>query len=64
MAKWINVLQTTAFTNPLLCEKTGALATVKPDLTVGRPAGRQAGRPLGRGKCCTVRNFNSAYLTF
>ena len=49
MALWINVLRNNGFVNPmrlpLLCEKTGALAIVKPGLTAGRQAGRQAGRP-------------------
>ena len=47
MAQWIKVLWNNGFINPtqlpLLCEKTGALAIVKPGLT----AGRQAGRPGG-----------------
>ena len=60
MAQWINVLQNNGFINPtrlpLLCEKTGALATLEPGLTAGSLAGRQAvwqagrqfGRPAGR----------------
>ena len=43
MAQWINVLQNNSFVNPmqlpLLCEKTGDLAIVEPDLMAGRPAG-------------------------
>ena len=45
MAQWINVLRNNGFVNPtqlmLLCEKTGALAIVEPDLTAG---GRLGGR--------------------
>ena len=43
MAQWLNVLRNNSFVNPtqlpLLCEKTGALAIVEPDLTAGRPGG-------------------------
>ena len=50
MAQWINVLWNNGFVNPtrspLLCEKTGALAIVKPGLMAGRPLDWQAGRPL------------------
>ena len=60
MAQWINVLRNNDFVNPmrlpLMCEKTGALAIVEPGLT--------AGRPLGRQKCCKVKNLNFVYLTF
>ena len=48
MAQWIKVLRNNNFVNltrlPLLCEKTGALAIVKPVLG---QAGQQAGRPAG-----------------
>ena len=48
MVQWMNVLQNNGFLNPtwlpLLCEKTGALATVEPGLTAGRQAVRQSGR--------------------
>ena len=39
MAQWINVLWNNSFI-PILCEKTGALAIVKPGLTAGQQAGR------------------------
>ena len=43
MAQWINVLWNNSFVNlmqlSLMCEKTGALATVEPGLTAGRLAG-------------------------
>ena len=42
-----------------MCEKTGALAIVKPGLMAGRQAGSPAGRPI----CCKVGNLNSVYLT-
>ena len=52
MAQWINVLWNNGFINPtplpLLCERTGALAIVEPDLTAGRPAVWQVGRLAGR----------------
>ena len=45
MVQWINILWNNGFVNPtrlpLLCEKTGALAIVEPDLTAGRQAIRQ-----------------------
>ena len=64
MAQWINVLRNNDFVNPsrlpLLCEKTGALAIVESGLTTGR----QAGRPLGRRKCCKVRKFKFCIFDF
>ena len=46
MAQWINILWNNSFVTPtqlpLLCEKTGAIAIVEPDLTAGRHAGWQA----------------------
>ena len=60
MAQWINVFRNNGFVNltrlPLLCEKTRALAIVKPGLMAGRQAGGlaggraggQAGRQAGR----------------
>ena len=45
MVRWINVLRNNGLVNPtrllLLCEKTGALAIVKPGLMAGRQAVRQ-----------------------
>ena len=45
MAQWINVFRNNSFVNPtqlpLLCEKTGALAIVKPGLRAGREAVKQ-----------------------
>ena len=45
MAQSINVLRNNGFVNPmqlpLLCEKTGALAIVEPDLMAGWQAVRQ-----------------------
>ena len=64
MAQWINILRNNDFVNPtrlpLLCEKTGALAIVEPGLT----GGRQAGRLLGRRKCCKVRKFKFCIFDF
>ena len=64
MAQWINVLRNNDFVNPmrlpLLCENTRALAIVEPGLM----AGRQAGRSLGRRKCCKVRKFKFCIFDF
>ena len=55
--QWISILQNNSFVNltrqPLMCEKTEALAIVELGLT----AVRLLGRLLGRQKCCKVRNF-------
>ena len=44
MAQWMNFLRNSSFVNPtrspLLWEKTGALAIVKPGFMAGRPAVR------------------------
>ena len=60
MAQWINVFRNNGFVNPmqlpLLCEKTGALAIVKPGL--------MAGRPLGRQNCIKVRKFKFCIFDF
>ena len=68
MAQWIDVLRNKGFVNPtrlpLLFEKTGALAIVKPGLTAGWQAGRPAGRPLGRQICCKVRKFKFCIFDF
>ena len=45
---------------PLLCENTGALATVEP----GFMAGQQSGRPLGRRICGKVRKFKFCIFDF
>ena len=48
MVQWVNRLQNNIFVNPpslpLLCEISGALHLAQPDLTLGRQAGRLAGR--------------------
>ena len=60
LAQWINVLWNNSFVNPmrlpLLCEKTGALAIVKPGLTVERI--------LGRRNCCKVRKIKFCIFDF
>ena len=60
MAQWINVLRKNGFVNPtqspLLCEKTGALAIVKPGL--------MAGRLLGRQNCCKVKKYKVCIFDF
>ena len=65
---WINFLRNNSFINPtqllLLCEKTGALAIVELGPMAGRPAGWQAGRPLGRRNCCKVRKFKFCIFDF
>ena len=47
MVQWVNRLQKNIFVNPLplplLCEISGVLYLVQPDLTAGRQAGRLAG---------------------
>ena len=44
MVLWINIFWNNGFVNPtrlpLLCEKTGALAIMEPDLTASRRADR------------------------
>ena len=45
MVQWINVLRNNSFINLmrllLLCEKTGTIALMQPDLTAGWQSGRQ-----------------------
>ena len=64
MVQWINFLGISSFVNPmrltLLCENTGTLAIVEPGLMAGRPTSR----PLGRQKCCKVRNFKFYIFDF
>ena len=72
MVQWINVFRDNSFVNPtrlpLLCEKTGSLAIVKPGLMAGRQAGsqasRQVGRQAGRQNCCSVRKFEVCIFEF
>ena len=75
MAQWVNGLRNNIFVNPpplpLLCEISGALHLVQPDLTAGWPAGWLAGRKIlvnfkvgCRSKYSTCRFVNQGTASF